>query len=60
MNGARADPSVRTMKRPNSTRAAIIGPSHHFFRTFIYIQNSETMPNFRFILFKVFNGRLLS
>lgn len=32
MKGAKADPSVTTINRPNKTSVTTMGPSHHFFR----------------------------
>src|SRR5262245_40995925 len=33
MNGATAEPCVKTTRAPKSTSTSTIGPSHHFFRT---------------------------
>ena len=46
MKGAIADPSVRTISVPNSTRKIIIGASHHFFRTLRKIMNSFKIDSF--------------
>ena len=46
MNGAKAEPSVRTIKVPNRTRKKNIGASHHFLRTFRKSQNSDKIESF--------------
>jgi hypothetical protein len=46
MKGAIADPSVRTISVPNSTRNIIIGASHHFFRTLRKTMNSFKIESF--------------
>ena len=46
MNGAKADPSVRTIKVPKRTRKIIMGASHHFFRTLRKTMNSFKTENF--------------
>jgi len=43
MNGANADPSVKTIKKPNNTRKTTIGANHHFFRAFRKDQSSLTI-----------------
>jgi hypothetical protein len=43
MNGAKADPSVKTIKKPNSNKNTTIGASHHFLRTFRKDQSSLTI-----------------
>src|SRR6266571_303093 len=40
MNGARADPWVRTIRSPRRRQRRMMGASHHFFRTFRKFQNS--------------------
>jgi hypothetical protein len=49
MNGAKAEPSVRTIKVPNRTRKKNIGASHHFLRTLRNSQNSERIETFDII-----------
>jgi hypothetical protein len=48
MNGATADPEVRTINPPSRTSQMIIGKSQNFFRSFINdhksIKNSPIMP----------------
>jgi len=46
MNGAIADPSVRTIKAPNNTRKMMIGANHHFLRTLKKSQNSKKIESF--------------
>lgn len=43
MNGAKADPSVKIIKNPNSNRNTTIGVSHHFFRAFKKAHSSLTI-----------------
>lgn len=43
MNGANAEPSVKTIKNPSNNRNRTIGVSHHFFRAFKNCHNSLTM-----------------
>jgi len=53
MNGANAEPSVKTINAPNNTKMMTMGASHHFFRTFMNSQNSrmiESLP----IVFSLF------
>lgn len=45
MNGAIADPSVKTIRTPNSTRRIMIGASHHFFLSLINSQNSDNIDS---------------
>ncbi len=45
MNGAKADPSVNTIKNANRIKNNIIGPNHHFFLTFKNSQSSTTIDN---------------
>lgn len=40
MNGAMADPSVRTITKPSSSMTNIMGISQNFLRNFKYAQNS--------------------
>ena len=40
MNGATADPSVSTISTESRSIVTTIGPSHHFFRTFMNDQSS--------------------
>tara|TARA_Y100000741_G_scaffold364443_1_gene355471 strand:- start:57 stop:227 length:171 start_codon:yes stop_codon:yes gene_type:complete len=40
MNGASADPSVRTINKPKRTRKNIIGASSHFFLSFNILYSS--------------------
>ena len=46
INGAIADPSVRTIKAPKRARKITIGANHHFLRTFRKSQNSESIESF--------------
>lgn len=46
MNGAIAEPSVRTISMPRITKASIIGPNHHFFRSFRKSHISSMEDNF--------------
>ena len=46
INGAIADPSVRTIKAPKRARKITIGANHHFFRTLRKSQNSERIESF--------------
>src|SRR4030095_4542526 len=48
MNGASADPAVRTMRIPNRALRTMMGASHHFFRTFRKAQNSCQNCTFSF------------
>jgi hypothetical protein len=43
MNGASADPCVRTISKLSRSSTMRIGPSHHFFRTFMNAQSSARM-----------------
>ncbi len=49
MNGAKAEPSVRTMRAPSNTRKTMIGASHHFLRALRKSQNSRTIESFDII-----------
>jgi len=40
MKGARAEVSVKIIKKPNRSKIIMIGPSQNFFLTFINAQNS--------------------
>ena len=51
MNGAIAEPSVKTIKEPNIKSKIIIGINHHFFRTFRKSQNSEKIESFDIVNF---------
>src|SRR5437879_13349341 len=57
MNGARAEPAVRTIKRPRSAHNIMIGASHHFFLTFRKSQKSAANRSFSF---KDFNRLIVS
>ena len=46
INGAIADPSVRTIKAPKRARKITIGANHHFLRTFRKSQNSKRIESF--------------
>jgi hypothetical protein len=46
MNGAIAEPSVRMISAPSRIRKMMIGASHHFFRVFRKLQNSERIDIF--------------
>ena len=54
MNGARAEPCVRTMKKPRSRRTKMIGPSHHFFRTLMNAHNSPKIASLLLTLLVIF------
>ncbi len=45
MKGATAEPSVSTIKTESSKIVATIGPSHHFFRTFMNDQSSPKIAS---------------
>lgn len=45
MNGAIAEPSVRTIKVLKRNKNKIIGASHHFFRFLKNVKNSPTIDN---------------
>ena len=44
MKGARADPSVNTIRTPSRSRKIMIGPSHHFLRIRIKAHSSPNIP----------------
>ena len=46
MNGANAEPSDNTIKKPRSTRKIIIGVNHHFLRFFKKSKNSLIIISF--------------
>src|SRR6266704_353775 len=46
MNGAIAEPWVKTTSRPSRASMTTIGPSHHFLRTLMKAHSSPTMPIF--------------
>src|SRR5262252_162303 len=48
MNGASAEPAVRTIRIPSSALRTMMGASHHFFRTFRKAQNSLQNCTFSF------------
>ena len=54
MNGATAEPSVRTKSRPRRTRITIGGPSHHFLLTRRYSQISASRDSLRLVLVMIF------
>ena len=58
MKGAKAEPSVRTIKAPNNTRKIMIGASHHFLRTFMKSKNSKNIESLNIMnpYFIEFNG----
>ncbi len=41
MNGAKAEPCVRTIKPPSKIKKITIGNNHHFFRTRRNFHNSD-------------------
>ena len=45
MNGAIADPSVRTIKAPKRARKIMIGVNHHFLRIFKKYQSSDKIES---------------
>ena len=51
MNGANADPSVRTINAPNNIKKMTIGANHHFFPVLRNSQNSFMME---YLLVKLF------
>src|SRR5262245_38758396 len=59
MNGATAEPCVKTISRPSSASITTIGPSHHFLRTFMKAHSSETMPSFSRDSSKAIPGNLI-
>src|SRR5262245_15673887 len=46
MNGATAEPWVKTTSRPSSASITTMGPSHQALRTFMKAHSSDTMPSF--------------
>ena len=45
MNGANAEPCVKTINAPNNTKKNTIGKSHHFFLIFKNSQSSTKVDN---------------
>ncbi len=50
MNGANAEPCVKTIRAPNKTRKNTIGRSHHFFLIFKNSQSSIKVDNLLIIV----------
>src|SRR6185503_8333217 len=46
MNGATAEPWVKTTRSPRSASITKIGPSHHFLRTLMKAHSSPIRPSF--------------
>src|SRR5262245_50029003 len=46
MNGATAEPCVKTTRSPSRASITMMGPSHHFLRTRMNAHSSPTIPSF--------------
>lgn len=51
MKGAKADPSVSTMRVPKRSKKIIMGASHHFLRIRKKSHNSFSIASFAIVLF---------
>lgn len=56
INGARAEPSVRTISNPNNSKKKMMGPSHHFFLTFKNSHSSANIDNLLIVFLLTFNA----